>query len=164
MNSPAKGKTRRQPSGAKTIGLKRILVPVDFSSASYEALNSAAALAGQFGASITLLHVIEPPPYPMFGYAAIPMREAKLKSVTKDRLEELRNRRPLTPKLVKKTVVRVGSAYREIVDEAKGSIADLIVISTHGHTGLAHLLLGSVAERVVRHAPCPVFVVRKHHA
>jgi nucleotide-binding universal stress UspA family protein len=57
--------------------------------------------------------------------------------------------------------VRGGVPWQEVVDAARESDADLIIVATHGHTGLAHVLLGSVAERVVRHAPCPVLVVRE---
>jgi glycine betaine transporter len=81
-------------------------------------------------------------------------KEAKLKlqATAQQEIEELV---PVYPE------VRIGKAYNEIVAAAKVSCADLIVIATHGYTGLKHALLGSTAERVVRHAHCPVLVVRE---
>ncbi|HTD65875.1 MAG TPA: universal stress protein, partial [Candidatus Limnocylindria bacterium] len=67
----------------------------------------------------------------------------------------------IRPALIKSTVVRNGVPFHEIAQAAATLKIDLIVISTHGYTGLKHVLLGSTAERVVRHAPCPVLVVRK---
>jgi len=75
-------------------------------------------------------------------------------------LQELANQL-LPPGLAEKLVVRVGVPYHEIVEAAGELQADLIVITTHGHTGLKHVLLGSTAEWVVRHAPCPVLTVRR---
>jgi nucleotide-binding universal stress UspA family protein len=67
----------------------------------------------------------------------------------------------IEPKLLQKTLVREGRSFHEIADAARTLKVDLIIISTHGHTGLKHALLGSTTERVVRHAPCPVLVVRE---
>ena len=65
------------------------------------------------------------------------------------------------PALVEKLLVRVGRSFHEIATAARSRKADLIIISTHGYTGVKHALLGSTTERVVRHAPCPVLVVRQ---
>ena len=67
----------------------------------------------------------------------------------------------IEPQLLKEVIVRVGAAFEVITNVARDCESDLIVITTHGHTGLKHVFMGSTAERVVRHAPCPVFVVRK---
>ena len=75
-------------------------------------------------------------------------------------LDELR-RRAIAPTVTSDAVVAIGKPYQEIVATAKKKNADLIVIATHGHTGLKHALIGSTAERVVRHAGCPVLVVRQ---
>jgi universal stress protein A len=78
----------------------------------------------------------------------------------KKELEEL-GRRMMEPKLLKDVVVQVGTAFEVITNTARDCEIDLIVLTTHGKTGLKHVFMGSTAERVVRHAPCPVLVVRK---
>ena len=78
--------------------------------------------------------------------------EKELKALAKKTIE---------PQFLKEVIVRVGTAFEVITNLARDCEADLIVITTHGHTGLKHVFLGSTAERVVRHAPCPVLVVRK---
>ncbi len=142
--------------------LKEILVPTDFSDASKKALHYAQTFADQFGAVITLLHVIEPPPAPP-GMGFIPDADdfdERLSSV-KQKLSALAEypRAAGTPAV--KSDVRVGRPSHDIVEVAKELDTDLIVLATHGHTGWKHLCLGSTAERVVRCAPCPVFVVRE---
>ena len=139
--------------------LKSILVPIDFSKTSQKALEYAVPLAKQFGAKITMLHVIEPPPYsvdltylPMGEGFPIKPLEKELNALAKNTIE---------PQLLKEVIVRVGTAFEVITNVACDCKADVIVITTHGHTGLKHMFMGSTAERVVRHAPCPVFVVRK---
>ena len=153
--------SRRQfvPPGA--LSLKTIIVPVDFSPPSMTALRYATRLAEQFGSVLRLVHVVEPAPFlndlPNVALARTDQeiaKEARLKlqATAQQEIEELV---PVYPE------VRIGKAYNEIVAAAKVSGADLIVIATHGYTGLKHALLGSTAERVVRHAPCPVLVVRQ---
>jgi universal stress protein A len=140
--------------------LKSILVPIDFSRTSQKALDYALPLAKQFGATITLLHAIEPPPYSLDlaylpkgdGFPIVPMKK-ELDALAKKTIE---------PTLLKEAIVQVGTAFEVITNLARDSEVDLIVITTHGHTGLKHVFMGSTAERVVRHAPCPVLVVRKH--
>lgn len=148
---------------ATPLRLQRILVPTDFSAASRKALAHAAALARLAGGEVTLLHVIEPPPYPEFGYAHIPLKEARQKRSAREGLEALR--KELADEGMKSAfVVRTGSAFHEITEQAREEQADVIVIATHGRNALLHLLMGSTAERVVRHAPCPVLVVRERDA
>ena len=138
---------------------RRILVPTDFSAASRKAMAYGAALARPCEGQVTLLHVIEPPPYPEFGYAHIPIKEAKQKKAARQVLDLLAQELA-DPSLGDAPVIRTGNASHEITEQARQQTADLIVIATHGRNGLAHAVLGSTAERVVRHAPCPVLVVR----
>lgn len=144
--------------------IKTILVPLDFSSFSRQALASAIPLAQKFGAKLVLVHVYQPLADPD-AFAVSPAcagLDARLH-------EELRSlvgppvRDPEAPLLVE-TVVRLGQPYEEIVNAAKVANADIIVIATHGHTGLKHVLLGSTTELVVRHADCPVLVVRERES
>ena len=139
--------------------LKSILVPIDFSKISQKALEYAVPLARQFGAKITLLHAIEPQPYPA-DLTYVPMGKNFPTKPLEEALNELAER-TIEPRFLKDVIVRVGTAFEVITNVAWDCEADLIVITTHGHTGLKHVFMGSTAERVVRHAPCPVFVVRK---
>ena len=91
----------------------------------------------------------------------IPMSEGFPTASIKKELEDLGNRM-IDPKLLKDVLVQVGSAFEVITNIARDYEIDLIVLTTHGKTGLKHVFMGSTAERVVRHAPCPVLVVRKH--
>ena len=138
----------------------RILVPTDFSEASRQAVRYATAFAQPCGSEVTLVHVIEPAPYPEFGYAHIPAKEAGLKRAASEKLDA--ESQELARAGVKASaVIRTGSAFHEIAEQAREQTNDLIVIATHGRGAIAHALLGSTAERVVRHAPCPVLVVRE---
>jgi len=143
--------------------LKSILVPVDFSSPSKKALVYAQAFARKFGAAITLLHVVEPIPWSAdYGYGevhGVGPNEYLVKRC-RSQLETLR-RRQAEALSGCQTTVRSGKAFDEIVKAAKELNADLILLATHGYTGLDHTLLGSTAEKVVRHAPCPVLIVRQ---
>jgi nucleotide-binding universal stress UspA family protein len=143
--------------------LERILVPLDFSAHAMRALRYAAAFARQFGASLSLLHVMEPVVYPAdFGYAPLPPSdlEETFQRDARERLEALAAEQTAAG-IAAQALLRVGKPYAEIAAAAREIPADLIVITTHGYAGLTHVLLGSTAERVVRHAPCPVFVVRE---
>ena len=140
--------------------IRSILVPVDFSRASERALDYAASLAGPFEAKLILLNVVEPFPAPDFTCSPMALDDDVIVAQAKEHLKKVQVRCGLDPKLVGKTLVRHGSPYAEITDAARTLKADLIVISTHGYTGLAHVFMGSTSERVVRHAPCPVLVVR----
>jgi len=144
-----------------TFAIRNILVPIDFSECSKQALRYALPLARQHQAVLTLLYVV-PPGYHAGEYGGIDffqvemaMRQGGERELEKLAAEEVRGAVPVRPR------VQVGSPAREIVETARDLPADLIVISTHGRTGLNHVLLGSVAEHVVQRAPCPVFVVRE---
>ncbi len=142
---------------------RRILLPLDLSAHSLQVLPWAEALARQTGAALHVLHVAEPIAYPTdLGYAPVISGEveAGLHQNTRQRLEELAahlRARGLTVE----TSLRVGRPFLEISEAARAQTVDWVVVTTHGFTGLKHVLLGSTAERVVRHAPCPVLVVRR---
>ncbi len=141
--------------------IKRILVPIDFSACSKKALQYALPLARQHRAALTLLYVV-PPTYGAGEYGGIDyaqleagMKEGGEKELAKLAVDEVGGA------VAADTLVRVGSPAVNIIEVARSLPADLIVISTHGRTGLKHVFLGSVAEHVVQRAPCPVFVVRE---
>ena len=142
--------------------IKNILVPVDFSDCSKKALRYAIPLAKEHGAALTLLYVVPTPSYVIGEYGI----ETYLETQAEMRATGARELARLVVNEIKGEVpadscVTIGSASHHIVDVAKTVNADVIVISTHGRTGLKHVLLGSVAEHVIRHAPCPVLVVRE---
>jgi universal stress protein A len=142
---------------------QKILVPVDFSTDSARAIDYAATLAHQFGAAITVLHVVEPIKYVYdYGYGPV-ARQRPNEAVMKNVRAHLRRlaRRHLANQPPCNVVVRSGTAFREITTAAKQLGIDLIVMPTRGLTDSEEVLLGSTAERVVRHAPCPVLTLRK---
>lgn len=145
------------------IDLHRILVPTDFSKHSQNALTYAVAFAEKFGAEIYLLHVVQdlalfipeavtagPPLVPPVDQLTAAVRTALARVITENQLQRL----TVHPE------VREGTPFYEIVRFAQEKEIDLIVMGTHGRGGLAHVLLGSVTEKVVRKAPCPVLTVR----
>lgn len=149
-----------------TTTIKKILVPVDFSEGSKAALDLAATFAKTFGATLELLHVWAPPtmvPMPLVvvtSAAEQPMSLEELARTTagtqmKDLVEPLRKQG-----LEVHARVAIGTPAREIAELAGLGHFDLVVMGTHGRGLLGHALLGSVAEKVVRHAPCPVMTVR----
>ncbi|HVY71004.1 MAG TPA: universal stress protein [Verrucomicrobiae bacterium] len=154
----------RKPDPAQTpwiVKIKTILVPVDFSAESEKAIAYAVPFARQFGARIVLLHVVEPVAFPDFE-AAFPlvMENDKIMAACKRHLERVARDLRIPPRLVERVLVRHGRSFNEIADAARTLKVDLIIISTHGRTGFKRALVGSTTERVVRHAPCPVLVVR----
>jgi nucleotide-binding universal stress UspA family protein len=141
--------------------IERILVPLDFSPASTEALDYAVSLAKQFRAAIHLVHV-----YPPDEASSVPgaghllLRSAEAIEHLNEELTGI-HRKHVPTFRPENCHVRTGQPYQEIVCLAREIDADLIALSTRGHSGLKHLLLGSTAERVIRSARCPVLVVRK---
>lgn len=141
--------------------IRQILVPVDFSEHSRKSLRYARPFAEQFGASLLLLHVIEPLAFPgEFGYAPIEPVNLDQQRMDNARQQLKKVAEELAATVPVESVVRLGRAWKEIVDTARVKETDMLIISTHGYTGLKYALLGSVAEKIVRHAPCPVLVVR----
>jgi len=156
-------KSKETPAATPAFRLKKILVPVDFSPCSAKALTYAAAFARQSHAEIILLHVVEPIAYPIYGDNLMPDLsgiQADLVKASRQHLEKFSRDLAAAGDPVRLLVTEGGASW-EIVAAAKTEDADLIIIATHGHTGLRHALLGSTAERVVQHAPCPVLTVRE---
>jgi len=145
------------------ISLKRILVPTDFSVTSEVALNYARAFTEAHGASLHLLHVLaDPLVYPAtMEWYPIPDTNFRqdMEKGARDRLESLVSSED-REKLHAVLSVRWGSPFLEIIRYAKTENVDLIVMGSHGLGPLGHMLMGSVAEKVVRKAPCPVLTVR----
>ena len=146
------------------IALNKILVPTDFSDFSKPALNYGCAMASRFDAQLHLLHVCPDAAMLMpeaAGLGAVNLAEQAdaLEEAAKTQLQDLppdgwENTQPIV------RTTAVGSPFVEIIQYARDQEIDLIVIGTHGRSGLMHLLMGSVAENIVRKAPCPVMTVK----
>jgi glycine betaine transporter len=142
--------------------IKRILVPVDFSAASRAALWRAGELAAALGSTIELLHVVDlPEPQHVISEGHVPLPPEYRQEVSRSAQDHLRDW--LETAQIPVPIHRVladGSPFVEIVKYAREHAVDLIVMGTHGRGGMSHLVLGSVADKVVRTAPCPVMTVR----
>lgn len=137
---------------------KKILVPVDFSKTSQKALDQAVILAKQSKASLVLIHVVTfTVAASVEQFSVIDWYQHLIKEAKKD-LEKLKQR--LSNSVPIEIVVETGVPFDVICKTAKKKKVDLIVITTHGYSGIKHVLLGSTAERVIRHASCPVLVIR----
>ncbi len=145
--------------------IQHILVPIDFSPCSEAAFDFAVDLARRLGARLTLLHVIHVMPLGVAGGEAT-LPYAYLAEIEQDAQQALTGyqERAREAGVSAETRVVHGIPPQSIVEIAQDAHADLIVMGTHGRTGLQHILLGSVAERVLRQAPCPVLTVRQHEA
>jgi nucleotide-binding universal stress UspA family protein len=144
------------------IAIRRILLPTDFSTYSAAATKYACELAGLFGAELHLLHTLEvhQAATPGFGMGlALPQYVHESRAVAEKALAGVLDPQWAAGRKVVRAVVE-GSPKAEIVRYARTHEIDVIVLATHGRTGLAHVLIGSVAESVVRTAPCPVLTVR----
>jgi nucleotide-binding universal stress UspA family protein len=157
--------SRYSREDAMTRGFVRILVPTDFSAPSDTALATAREMAARFGASIHLIHVLEDPyttaayASDVYGYLPPGLKE-RWQREAETHLEALLTPTDRAQFHATATVVFGSAAARSIVEHARDNYMDLIVMGTHGRGGVAHLVLGSVAERVVRTAGCPVLTVR----
>ena len=157
-----KGKTTKTKAAVQSVELKRILVPIDFSEHSKAALRFAVRYTQTFNASLDLLYVVEPIIYPAdfsFGQVGLPYNEDELRLRGDSGLDNL-IKTEVPPNIVARRSVRTGKAFYEISQYAKEEQIDIIIIGTHGHTGVEHILFGSTAEKVVRKAPCTVLVYR----
>jgi nucleotide-binding universal stress UspA family protein len=144
---------------------QRFLVPIDFSEDANQALEYAMGLASKLGARVTLLHVMPPPPW---GGVAMDGTLPHAYSLFIQHLEaEVAHRmqacleRVTAGGLEGEVAVVRGVPFQESLETAKTQQVELIILGTHGRTGLQYVLMGSVAEKVVRLAPCPVLVVRQ---
>jgi nucleotide-binding universal stress UspA family protein len=145
--------------------IRRILVPLDFSTASDAAATMAMDLARRYEAEIVFMHVLQIPNLALpEGYIlASPETVATLVAEVAERLAE--KRRGAEERQLRAGVETAqGVPWSEIVRFAESNAIDLIVMGTHGRTGISHALIGSVAERVVRRSPCPVLTVRSQEA
>ncbi|MDX6558147.1 MAG: hypothetical protein QOF72_1196 [Blastocatellia bacterium] len=153
-----------EKSLAAALQLRRILLPTDFSGCANYALPYAAAIARAAGAAIICVHVVEPiVPAVAYSGLAEPMPIADISDQLEDSAErelpELAGCEEFSGLKVEEVIVH-GDAAAEIVRVAGEREVDLIVVSSHGRTGLGRIIFGSTAEAVVRHASCPVLVVK----
>jgi nucleotide-binding universal stress UspA family protein len=140
---------------------KTILHPTDFSDTSAPALTMAVDLACDYRARLILLHAVEPPVYAgELGLDAFPSHDDRL--VAERRLAALATGPAARADV--ESLVTEGIAPREIVRVARERRCDLVVVSSHGRSGIGRVLMGSIAEEVARHSPCPVLIVRTPHA
>lgn len=152
----------RPPQEQEPLTIRRILVPIDFSVHSKNALRYAVPLAASFGASLHLVYVVEPTIYPAdlgFGQVVLPGVENELRDKGAEELRKLVERE-IGDRVPATSAVRTGKPHQEILREADEKEVDLIVVASHGHTGVEHILFGSTASRVVRLSHCPVLTIR----
>jgi nucleotide-binding universal stress UspA family protein len=145
------------------IQIKRVIHPTDFSENSKEALEFALAICEWHKADLTLLHVCEvlefaPPEYYMDKDEVSRQLKERIDAAKKELDRVAAGHRKPTFRI--QPLVVTGKPFVEIIRVAKEQNADMIVLGTHGRTGLAHILIGSTSEKVVRKAPCPVLTVR----
>ena len=138
--------------------IRTILYPTDFSDNSANALEVAGALARDYGARLTVLHVKQPPITPSGVMTPEPFESPQEAAELRKRLDAVR---PNSLNVPAEHVLLTGDEATEIVRLATDEGLDLIVMGTHGRTGVGRLLMGSVAEQVLRRAPCPVLTVKQ---
>ena len=165
MSTEQPSATTKEPSNQPTesffedpLRIRTILVTSDFSEESYRALEFALPLAKHFGATVHVVHVYEGA-HQFSSIATSPMLWSDVEIA--QRLAEQVQRRFGTHPRTQDCHIRTGKPFQEIIATAQELEADLIVIATHGHGGFKRLTLGSTTEKIIRHAPCPVLVVRE---
>lgn len=143
--------------------IKKVLVPIDFSDYSKNSLKYAVNFVNTFGADLYLIYVVEPVIYPpdfSMGQIAIPSVDLEMDKRAVEELQKLA-KKEIPAEVKVQTIVKTGKPFIEIIETASEQDIDLIIIATHGHTGVEHILFGSTAEKVVRKAPCPVLTLRE---
>lgn len=146
-----------------SITIKKILVPIDFSDYSKSALKYAVNFAKVFNAEMYLIYVVEPVIYPpdfSMGQIAIPSITIEMDERAKEELTKLAQQE-IPSEIKQQIIIKTGKPFVEIIETASEEDIDLIIIATHGHSGVEHILFGSTAEKVVRKAPCPVLTLRE---
>lgn len=143
-------------------GKTTILCPVDFSEPCRPAMEHAESLARSLGAELLLAHIVVPAMYPV-AFGAVPLGAVTLEEEARKAVET--NMAALVKDMTARgvtcrSIVEVGTPANRLVDMVRENGIDLVVMGTHGTTGLGHVLLGSTAERVVRLCPCPVLTVK----
>lgn len=147
--------------------IKKILCPTDFSDPSFEALDVASELALQFSSELIMIHVVPPIPVVAAEHMSpaafnVPAYQQEMEASSMKILEEHIEKR-VPEEVSTRGMVLLGDPSDQIVDMAKNEKVDLIVIATRGQTGFRRLVFGSVAEKVVRYATCPVLSIRERH-
>lgn len=163
--SPPKKAVRKKKISPKApsakIVLKQILAPIDFSDNSKKALQYALPFAKQFNATITVLYVVEPAVFPSdfgFGQMSFPDVEKEMYEKAERELKKIVAELNSTVKII--PVVLSGIPFVEVTNYADENDFGLIILATHGRTGVEHILFGSTAEKIIRKSPCPILVVR----
>lgn len=147
------------------LSIKKILIPIDGSESSLEALRYASSFAREFNITVYLMTVVESHHSIYDVYAdqnVLLQRESDILAIVNARLEETEKKAKEIGIKNIKTVSQSGITYQKITEFAAEENIDLIVMGTHGRSGIAHFLIGSVTEKVIRTAPCPVLVIRPH--
>ena len=146
------------------IQLKKVLLPTDFSDCSQEALKYAISMSAEFGADLVVLHVInqqlltEGLNLPRVG--SFQDLETEMAKEAERQMDAFLKENPDLEEIRHQRLIRLGRPFLEIIGYAKDNAVDLIVIGTHGRSGIEHIIFGSTAEKVVRKAPCPVLTVK----
>ncbi len=162
----ARVRTKKLPAPparpATTLNIRSILVPIDFSVHSKNALKFAIPLAEKFGAALHLVYVVEPTIYPAdlgFGQVVLPGVEDELREKGAEELQALIERE-IGERVKASSAVRTGNPHQEILHEADEKGVDMIIVATHGHSGVEHMLFGSTADRIVKRSRVPVLTIR----
>jgi nucleotide-binding universal stress UspA family protein len=153
---------KRSSAAGGEFSIRTIVVPIDFSEHSKNALRYAIGFAKQFKSELVLVYVVEPTIYPAdfsFGQVVLPSTENDLRDRGQQVLDELAAT-AIAESIPARTIVRVGKPFIEIINLADREAADIIIMATHGHTGVEHILFGGTAEKVLRKAHCPVLMLR----
>lgn len=140
--------------------ISKILIPLDFSEFGQEAIQIAEQWAQTFGASIHLLHVVDLREVYSLDTEFIQTAQAQLEPILREHANNELNKISKSLKSPNTIEVRLGAPLDEIEQCIQENKIDLVIIPTHGRTGLKHVLMGSIAEKVVRHSPCPVLTFR----
>jgi len=143
--------------------IQKILVPIDFSDYSKSALKYAVNFCKNCKADMFLIYVVEPVIYPpdfSMGQIAIPSVNSEWDERARQELDKLA-KEEIPSSVSVKTIIKTGKPFLEIIETAGELDVDLIIIATHGRSGVEHILFGSTAEKVVRKAPCPVLTLRE---
>jgi universal stress protein A len=142
--------------------IKKVLVPIDFSDYSKNSLRYSVNFVKCFNAELILIYVVEPVIYPpdfSMGQIAVPAVDLEMDRRASEELSKLA-RTEIPQDMKVKTIIKTGKPFVEIIETAAEENVDLIIISSHGHSGVEHILFGSTADKVVRKAPCPVLSLR----
>jgi nucleotide-binding universal stress UspA family protein len=142
--------------------IKKVLVPIDFSDYSKNSLRYSINFVKCFNAELLMIYVVEPVIYPpdfSMGQIAVPSVDLELDRRASEELNKLAvTEIPRDMKV--RTIIKSGKPFVEIIETAAEENVDLIIIASHGHSGVEHILFGSTADKVVRKAPCPVLSLR----